>query len=295
MVHPEYKQVADSHQPVTETCLTPVYPLTEGINQSILRKAIKQAIALCRADPHLLTDWLPAAILAQYHYPTLLAAINTLHAPTPDITLDDLQSGSAPALKRLAFEEFLAHHLSLKLSKQKIMAWQAPRFSVADADKNQFIQNLPFTLTEAQMRVIAEIAADCDQPHPMMRLVQGDVGSGKTVVAAYAAFLANRSGYQVTIMAPTEILAEQHYRNFSAWFETFDTTIALLTSAVKGNARKLILQALADGAASIIVGTHALFQDEVTFHRLGLIIIDEQPPFWRTPTLGVESQRPAKK
>ncbi len=282
MVHPEYKRVADNH-PVTETCLTPVYPLTEGINQAILRKAIKQAIAFCHADQHLLIDWLPAAILAQYQYPTLLVAINTLHAPTPDISLEDLQTGSAPALKRLAFEEFLAHHLSLKLAKQKIMAWQAPRFMVADADKNRFIQSLPFKLTNAQTRVIAEIAADCDQPHPMMRLVQGDVGSGKTVVAAYAAKLAIGSGYQVAIMAPTELLAEQHFRNFSAWFNGSgadpNTIIALLTSAVKGNARKQILQALADGSANIIVGTHALFQDEVTFHRLGLIIIDEQHRF----------------
>ncbi len=278
MVHPEYKHVGEN-QLITEACLTPVYPLTEGINQNILRKAIKQAIALCHADLHLLTDWLPAAILAQYHYPTLLAAITTLHAPTPDISLDDLQTGSAPALKRLAFEDFLAHHLSLKLAKQKVMAWQAPQFSVADADKNHFIQRLPFTLTEAQTRVTTEIAADCDQPHPMMRLVQGDVGSGKTVVAAYAAFLANRSGYQVAIMAPTELLAEQHYRNFSEWFKESDTTIALLTSAVKGNARKLLLQSLADGSTKIIVGTHALFQDGVIFLRLGLIIIDEQHRF----------------
>ncbi|CAG7856753.1 ATP-dependent DNA helicase RecG [biofilm metagenome] len=279
IVHPEYTLINGSESQITETQLTPVYPLTDGINQNILRKAINLVLNFCGDNPQLLIDWLPDAVLEQHHYPSLIEAIRFIHAPDPDFSVEDLQTGAAPALKRLAFEEFLAHRLSLKLAKNKTMAWQAPRFTVADAAKNNFILSLPFTLTEAQLRVMAEIAADCDQPHPMLRLLQGDVGCGKTIVAAYAAFLALQSGYQIAIMAPTELLAEQHFRNFSMWFKPSATNIALLTSQVKGNPRKAILQSLINGTTGIIIGTHALFQEEVIFHRLGLIIIDEQHRF----------------
>ena len=279
MVHPEYKIISNTDKAITETQLTPVYPLTEGLSQHTIRKATKQALAICAEDNNALRDWLPDAILRQYSYPSALAAINTLHAPDSKITIEALQSGNVPALKRLAFEELLAHHLSLKLAKQKAKAWQAPRF-VADLPAIQaFLQALPFTLTDAQFRIIAEIADDCVQQHPMMRLVQGDVGSGKTIVAAYAALLALSAGYQVAIMAPTELLAEQHYRNFSGWFKNNATQITLLTGQIKGNPRKEILQRLANGTAGIVIGTHALFQDEVVFHLLGLIIIDEQHRF----------------
>lgn len=279
MVHPEYTIINGTEPQLTDTSLTPVYPLTEGIGQNIIRKAIKQVLMLYRSHPELLIDWLPEKVLQQQNYPSLSEAIETIHAPNPDVPIDALQSDTVPALKRLAFEELLTHHLSLKRAKNQAMLWQAPRFAISDADKNGFIKSLPFTLTEAQLRVMAEIAADCGQAHPMMRLLQGDVGSGKTVVAAYASFLALSSGYQVAIMAPTELLAEQHYRNFSAWFAQSATNIVLLTSQVKGNARKTVLQSLIDGTSGIIIGTHALFQNEVAFHRLGLIIIDEQHRF----------------
>jgi ATP-dependent DNA helicase RecG len=279
MVHPEYAVIYGTDKAVTESQLTPVYPLTEGLNQNTVRKAVKQAIMLSHSDNQALKEWLPENVLQQYHYPSLSEAVNTLHAPNPTITIEALHNGDVPALKRLAFEELLAHHLSLKLAKNKAKAWQAPILSTDTRYTKPFIDSLPFKLTAAQLKVMTEIAADCTQQHPMMRLVQGDVGCGKTIVAAYTALLALGSGYQVAIMAPTELLAEQHYRNFNAWFKDLGINIAFLTGQIKGTPRKEILQMLADGTVNIIIGTHALFQDDVSFHRLGLVIIDEQHRF----------------
>ncbi|MDD2658418.1 MAG: ATP-dependent DNA helicase RecG [Methylococcales bacterium] len=281
MVHPDYQVISNPEATLTETRLTPVYPLTEGLSQSTLRKAVKQALSLCISDPRLLADWIPEAILKKYHYPSLVEAIQTLHAPDESVSIETLQTGSVPALKRLAFEELLAHQLSLRIARNKTKAWQAPVFE-GSSDKTiveKFLSSLPFKLTGAQLRVMAEIEADCRLQHPMMRLVQGDVGSGKTIVSAYAALLALIAGYQVAIMAPTELLAEQHNRNFSAWFESFQTNVVYLTGQLKGKARNDVLQGLADGSAGIIIGTHALFQEGVNFHRLGLVIIDEQHRF----------------
>ncbi|QPK65267.1 ATP-dependent DNA helicase RecG [Methylomonas sp. LL1] len=278
MIHPEYKVIADDIT-VTETTLTPVYPLTEGLTQSTLRKAVKQALALCLQDPESLNDWLPDSIRQTQGYPSLSEAVQTLHNPPPDITSETLQNGDLPALKRLAFEEFLAHHLALLLGKHQYKTWRAPVFILDIAAKRQFLANLPFQLTDAQQRVIAEIETDCGRHHPMLRLVQGDVGSGKTLVAAIAALAALSSGYQVALMAPTELLAEQHYRNFSQWFAHSDTRIVYLTGQLKGKARQTCLQALADGSAGLVIGTHALFQDSVNFHNLALVIIDEQHRF----------------
>lgn len=282
MVHPEYKVISSLDDCVTETRLTPVYPLTEGLSQNVIRKAVKQALELCQQTPGLLADWIPEAILKQYRYPSLIDAIQTLHAPDESVSVEALQNGSVPALKRLAFEELLAHYLSLRINRNKTRTWQAPSFHAGEAAQlttDHFIRSLPFKLTGAQQRVIAEIEADCRRQHPMMRLVQGDVGSGKTIVSAYAALLALTAGYQVAVMAPTELLAEQHKRNFDIWFEGFETQVMYLTGQLKGNARKAVLQALEDGTAGIIIGTHALFQEAVNFHRLGLIIIDEQHRF----------------
>ncbi|MGR9000008.1 MAG: ATP-dependent DNA helicase RecG [Gammaproteobacteria bacterium] len=279
MVHPDYQVISNPEAFVTETRLTPVYPLTEGLSQATLRKAVKQALNLCNNESGLLVDWIPEAILKKYHYPSLTEAIQTLHAPDEAVSIEALQNGSVPALKRLAFEELLAHHLSLRLTKNKAKVWQAPGFSNNKTAVEQFLRSLPFKLTGAQQRVIAEIEADCRQQHPMMRLVQGDVGSGKTIVSAYAALLALTAGYQVAVMAPTELLAEQHKRNFDEWFAVFQTPVVFLTGQLKGNARKSVLQGLADGSSGIIIGTHALFQEGVNFHRLGLIIIDEQHRF----------------
>ncbi len=277
MVHPEYRVIADPDSYCPENSLTPVYPLTEGLSQATIRKVVNLALN----EAATLHDWIPMPILQRYQYPPLLEAIQTLHAPNETVSIQALQDGSLPALKRLAFEELLSHYLSLKKLKQTAKVWQAPQFTspTLASSKAHFLRSLAFTLTGAQQRVIAEIEADCQSTHPMMRLVQGDVGSGKTVVSAYAALLALTAGYQVAVMAPTELLAEQHYRNFSAWFAGFQTLVLSLTGQVKGKARAAILQALANGSAGIVVGTHALFQESVQFQRLGLIIIDEQHRF----------------
>ncbi len=278
MIHPEYRTLNDGDT-ATENCLTPVYPLTEGLAQSTLRKAIKQALTFCLNDPDTLIDLLPENIRQHQAYPSLKQALQTLHSPPADLSNDTLSSGELPALKRLAFEEFLAHHLALLLGKSQYKTWQAPVFCLDTAAKQHFIDQLPFQLTQAQQKVIAEIEADCGISQPMLRLVQGDVGSGKTLVAAIAAISALSSDFQVALMAPTELLAEQHYRNFKQWFAHRDTPVLLLTGQLKGKSRGTALQALADGSAHLIIGTHALFQDSVNFRNLGLVIIDEQHRF----------------
>ncbi|MGZ4959750.1 MAG: ATP-dependent DNA helicase RecG [Methylomonas sp.] len=278
MVHPEYKIVQSAEQ-LTEATLTPVYPLTEGVPQTILRKAIKQALKLCLQDDVAVKDWLPTEVLRQHDYPSLRDALLTLHNPAPQLSAQILAGASLPALKRLAFEEFLAHHLALLQAKLAYKHWQAPRFQTDDHAKQTFIDRLPFRLTRAQKRVIDEIENDCRQSQPMLRLVQGDVGSGKTVVAAVTALLALQAGFQVAVMAPTELLAEQHFRNFGQWFADTGSQVLFLTGQLKGKSRQATLQALADGSAGIVIGTHALFQESVHFHKLGLIIIDEQHRF----------------
>ena len=280
MVHPDYKVITHPDAAVTDTCLTAVYPLTEGLSQNLLRKVVRQALQACGQ----LTDWLPEKLLQQFNFPSLVVALQTLHAPDESLTMNALQDGSFPALKRLAFEELLTHHLSLKTLKYQAKTWPAPVFADHQDQgfqslATQFLQALPFQLTGAQHRVIAEIAADCCKPYPMLRLVQGDVGSGKTIVAAHTALLAINAGYQVAIMAPTELLAEQHFRNFSTWFADFAVQIGSLTGQLKGKARSELLQQLADGSLAIVIGTHALFQEQVQFQRLGLVVIDEQHRF----------------
>jgi ATP-dependent DNA helicase RecG len=279
MIHPEYKLLASPDACATETCLTPVYPLTEGLRQATLRKAIKQAVTICATNRNALPDWLPEAELQALQYPNLFDAIQTLHAPGESISAEDLKTGKLPALKRLAFEEFLAHHLSLLQSRNQSQALHAPLFKRDQNAINSFVNALPFTLTAAQQRVINEIEVDCTRDTPMMRLIQGDVGSGKTVVAAYAALLALSAGYQVAVMAPTELLAEQHYKNFNTWFGPLHIQAVYLSSQQKGKQRQEILQAIADGSAGVVIGTHALFQNAVNFFSLGLIIIDEQHRF----------------
>jgi len=278
IVHPEYK-IISSTENITESCLTPIYPLTEGLRQNTVRKAAKQALDLYLQSPQQLSDWLPQQIIDDYHYPSLTNALQSLHQPEQQITTEHLQQGKSAALNRLAFEELLAHHLILIKNKNAVKKWQAPVLKATASQAKQFITSLPFQLTGAQNRVIEEIIADCQSNHPMLRLIQGDVGSGKTVVAAYAALLALSSNYQVAIMAPTELLAEQHNRNFKQWFKDSGTHIAYLTGQLKGKARKETLSAIEEGTAGIIIGTHALFQESVTFKQLGLIIIDEQHRF----------------
>jgi ATP-dependent DNA helicase RecG len=278
MVHPEYKIVANPDQ-LLDPLLRPVYPLTEGLSQTILRKAIKQALSLYLQQHDSVPDWLPAGLLHRHGFPPLNQALQTLHSPPAADSAALADTGSSPARQRLAFEEFLAHHLALLQGKLSYKNWQSPVFIADDKNRQQFLQHLPFQLTAAQQRVIAEIENDCRQSQPMLRLVQGDVGSGKTVVAAIAALAALASGFQVAIMAPTELLAEQHFRNFCIWFAASGRNVQFLTGQLKGKTRQTVLAAISSGEADIIIGTHALFQESVQFHRLGLIIIDEQHRF----------------
>ncbi|QWF69650.1 ATP-dependent DNA helicase RecG [Methylomonas paludis] len=278
MVHPDYKIVTDSAG-LTEANLTPVYPLTEGLGQNSLRKMINQAISLCLGNEATITDYLPATLLKHHGFPNLKEALLTLHNPTPPLSAALLDTGKLPALQRLVFEEFLAHHLALQQGKQNYKYGQSPVFNSHPISKQLFIDNLSFTLTQAQLRVISEIEADCSQTRPMLRLLQGDVGSGKTVVAALSAFLALTTGYQVAIMAPTELLAEQHLQNFSRWFAASEYRIEFLSGQLKGKARQAVLEGLNSGEINIVIGTHALFQECVNYQKLGLIIIDEQHRF----------------
>ncbi|RLA24756.1 MAG: ATP-dependent DNA helicase RecG [Gammaproteobacteria bacterium] len=279
MIHPEYQVIQQLNDCITSDTLTPVYPLTEGLRQATVRKAVQQALSLINNSPESLPDLLPASILEKFHYPDLLSALNSLHTPMPGVSVDALLNNPDPALKRLALEEFIAHQLSQLQSKLLDKHWQAPILKSTATQTQQFLDSLSFSLTNAQLRVIEEIKTDCSSNSPMLRLIQGDVGSGKTVVSAYAALLALSSNYQVAIMAPTELLAEQHLRNFTLWFKNCTTKIIFLTGQLKGNKRQHALQAIADGSAGIIIGTHALFQDAVSFAHLGLIIIDEQHRF----------------
>ncbi len=281
LYHPEYKFLADHTPDPMAQYLTPVYPASEGLTQNRLRTIATQALTL--ADASSLVELLPAQIVPANFKNTqqtsLSEALQFLHQPPADAPVELLAQGQHPAQQRLALEELLAHHLSLQRLRQEIRQHQAPILLVEPSLNTQFLDHLPFTLTNAQQQVSKEIAADIAQPIPMLRLLQGDVGSGKTVVAAQAALQAVASGYQAALMAPTEILAEQHRLNFENWFSPLNIKVAWLTGKQKGKARAAILEIIANGTAQLIIGTHALFQDDVIFHKLGLTIIDEQHRF----------------
>ncbi|WP_339409113.1 ATP-dependent DNA helicase RecG [Pseudomonas sp. EA_35y_Pfl2_R5] len=274
--HPEYRALSGSEPIAVEQTLTPIYPTTEGLTQQRLRQLSEQALA--RLGPHSLPDWLPRELADDYQLSPLDQAIRYLHRPPPDADLEELAEGRHWAQHRLAFEELLTHQLSLQRLRESVRAQQAPALPLAQSLPQQYLANLGFTPTGAQQRVGAEIAYDLSQSEPMLRLVQGDVGAGKTVVAAFAALQALEAGYQVALMAPTEILAEQHFINFSKWLAPLGLEVAWLAGKLKGKARASALEQIAAGAP-MVVGTHALFQDEVRFAKLALVIIDEQHRF----------------
>ncbi|KFX71056.1 ATP-dependent DNA helicase RecG [Pseudomonas taeanensis MS-3] len=274
--HPEYRALSGSEPIAVEQTLTPIYPSTEGLTQQRLRSLSEQALA--RLGPHSLPDWLPSELARDYQLSPLDQAIRYLHRPPADADLEELAEGRHWAQHRLAFEELLTHQLSLQRLRESLRAQQAPCLPIAKQLPQQFLSNLGFPPTGAQNRVGAEIAYDLSQDEPMLRLIQGDVGAGKTVVAAFAALQALEAGYQVALMAPTEILAEQHFLNFSKWLAPLGLDVAWLAGKLKGKARAAALQQIADGTP-MVVGTHALFQDEVQFKRLALVIIDEQHRF----------------
>jgi ATP-dependent DNA helicase RecG len=281
MVHPEYTLLPAAVPAIVEEHLTPVYPATEGVHQLTLRALSEQALYYLDGQDNVsaLVDWLPAALVSSFRLTSLPAALRYVHRPPPNAPLELLAAGRHPAQQRLAFEELLAHHLSLRRVRQRAQHMAAPAFNGSQALVDRYISSLPFALTMAQQRVVREIQRDLAHAHPMARLVQGDVGSGKTVVAACAALMAVQAGYQVALMAPTELLAEQHWRSFSEWLSPLDIRIAWHAGKSKGKARSAALQAISNGEAAVAVGTHALFQDEVEFSRLGLVIIDEQHRF----------------
>ncbi|EKT4529053.1 ATP-dependent DNA helicase RecG [Pseudomonas putida] len=275
--HPEYRALNGSEPPPpVEQTLTPIYPSTEGLTQQRLRLLCQQSLALL--GPRSLPDWLPDELARDYQLAPLDEAIRYLHNPPADADLDELAEGQHWAQHRLAFEELLTHQLSQQRLRESLRSLRAPVLPKATHLQAQYLANLGFQPTGAQQRVANEIAYDLSQHEPMMRLVQGDVGAGKTVVAALAALQALEAGYQVALMAPTEILAEQHYITFRRWLEPLGIEVAWLAGKLKGKARAASLEQIANGAP-MVVGTHALFQEEVRFKHLALAIIDEQHRF----------------
>jgi ATP-dependent DNA helicase RecG len=279
IIHPEYRRVEDESPQVVEESLTPVYPTTEGMHQLSWRALIGHALKLLEADSRRLLDWLSPDLMEPLGLPPLLPALQLLHRPPPDVDLAALAEGAHPAQRRLAFEELLAHQIGLRRLRLNHRKAPAPRLAGDGRLRQRLLERLPFTLTDAQQRVAAEIAADLVVGRPMLRLVQGDVGSGKTVVAALAALQAVEADHQVALMAPTELLAEQHLRSFQAWLAPLDVVCVWLTGRLRGRERQTVLQAVADGSARVIIGTHALFQTDVVFGTLGLAIVDEQHRF----------------
>ncbi|MFK2911777.1 ATP-dependent DNA helicase RecG [Pseudomonas sp. 3HC3] len=275
--HPEYRALNGSEPPPpVEQTLTPIYPSTEGLTQQRLRLLCQQSLALL--GPRSLPDWLPDELARDYQLAPLDEAIRYLHNPPADADLDELAEGQHWAQHRLAFEELLTHQLSQQRLRESLRSLRAPVLPKATHLQAQYLANLGFQPTGAQQRVANEITYDLSQHEPMMRLVQGDVGAGKTVVAALAALQALEAGYQVALMAPTEILAEQHYITFKRWLEPLGIEVAWLAGKLKGKARAASLEQIANGAP-MVVGTHALFQEEVRFKHLALAIIDEQHRF----------------
>ena len=277
MAHPEYSIRECQSEPLDPelSTLTAVYPTTEGLKQLSIRSIANKALALL--EKYQIEEYLPS----QYR-PSQLSvtdAVLLLHRPPQDINLTELELGQHPAQQRLAFEELLAQNLSLLQLRQKGQAVKAVSLPPTNTFEAQFLAKLPFSPTNAQSRVVAEIKQDLQQPFPMMRLVQGDVGSGKTLVAALAALTAIAKGYQVALMAPTEILSEQHGINFTAWFTQLGIEVVWLGGKTKGKERERVIEQISSGKAQMVIGTHALFQEQVQFYNLALIIIDEQHRF----------------
>ena len=280
LYHPEYQYLDSSSAPDLEQTLTPIYPATEGLTQTRIRDLCGQALVHLQRNG--IAELIPEALKLQLGGPldySLIDALRLIHSPPPGVEIHQLISGEHPAQQRLAIEELIAHNLSLLQLRQKIQHQAAPRLTKNKSVIHKFLEQLPFCLTDAQRRVVSEIQADIEKDIPMLRLIQGDVGSGKTVVAALAAIQAIAQGKQAALMAPTEILAEQHRINFEQWFADMGISVAWLTGKVKGKARERQLQNIADGTAQMVIGTHALFQETVRFNDLGLSIIDEQHRF----------------
>ena len=272
MYHPELQLITE-HTPLPQTQLTAIYPATDGLTQPKLREYVKQVLENYSDN---LPELLPQKFTNGY---ALKQALDYIHHPPVNANMLQLAQGSHPAQQRLIFEELVAHQISLLTRRAYIQQIEAPSFHPSQTFAKVLLASLPFEMTGAQKRVSKEIIADLKQNKPMLRLVQGDVGAGKTLVAGVAACHALEEGWQVALMAPTEILAEQHYLNFKKWFEPMGLTVSWLSGKQKGKAREASEQSIQQGSANLVIGTHALFQDNVKFAKLGLVIIDEQHRF----------------
>ncbi len=272
IIHPRFHVLLDD-APLPD-CLTPVYPTTAGLGQATLRRLIERALQ--RED---LTETLPAGVGERLGLPGFAAAVRFLHTPPPEMAQAALESRQLPAWRRVQFDELLAQQLSLRRAYTARRARGAPRLAPSLTLTASLLASLPFRLTGAQQRAWQEIAADLAQPHPMQRLLQGDVGSGKTVVAALAMLQAVEAGHQAALMAPTEILAEQHYRKLAAWLQPIGLEVAWLTGSLKKRDKDAAIARIGAGATTIVIGTHALIEDRVEFARLGLAVVDEQHRF----------------
>lgn len=278
IIHPEYQFISDTFPTAVDETLTAIYPATEGLHQIKLRKLMDQALNILNHSSDKI-ELIPQAINDQYQLGDLISSLNYVHRPPPDATLKDLISGTHPAQQRLAFEELLSQYLCLQRLRKRFRDKKSFVLENTHGVIEQFYRTLSFTLTAAQLKVIEEIKHDLAQNIPMLRLLQGDVGSGKTIVAAAAAICAIQSGYQVAMMAPTELLAEQHYENFEQWFSPLGIKPIKLTGKLKKSDYNIALDEIKQSDPKLIIGTHALFQKDVVFGKLGLVIIDEQHRF----------------
>ncbi|MEC9413850.1 MAG: ATP-dependent DNA helicase RecG [Pseudomonadota bacterium] len=278
MVHPEYQLIDAGKIVPVDSELTPVYPTTEGLHQLSLRKLITQALASLENGlmPELVIPEARCHNVADF---SLTEALKFVHQPPPDAPVQQLIDRQHPAQKRLAYEELLAQQLTMKKLRQQTQHHRAPALNPDPAQREALLNQLPFPLTKAQQRVLTEIEADMSKSFPMQRLVQGDVGSGKTVVAALAAIDAVSAGAQAVMMAPTELLAEQHFKTFTQWLTPLGMKVGWCAGKQTAAERRQVLEQLKSGEIKVAVGTHALFQDEVVFNQLGLVIIDEQHRF----------------
>ncbi|MBS0588232.1 MAG: ATP-dependent DNA helicase RecG [Proteobacteria bacterium] len=274
MVHPKCRIVHAGES--LADAMTPVYPSTAGLSQKMIGKLIGQAL---QSNQQMLTESIPDNIIRKYQLAGFRDSVMCLHNPLPEVSLAALQARTHPAWRRIKFDELLAQQLSMRLHYRQRRSHTAPVLTQKDGLRQAFLAELNFQLTAAQMRVAAEISRDLNSPYPMQRLLQGDVGSGKTIVAALAALQAIENGYQAAIMAPTEILAEQHFQKLAGWFEPLGIRVAWLSGSQKKKQKQAVLDDIASGTAQLAIGTHALFQDQVIFHQLGLAIIDEQHRF----------------
>lgn len=279
MIHPEYRHIDPDNSPAIDKQLTAIYPLTDGLQQRTMQKLSSQALDILSNLEDKLVELLPDEILATFDLPDLISALSYVHRPPPEAKLQLLRDGKHPTQQRLAFEELLSQHLSLQRVRQKTQALRATPLVDQGQLREKFIKILNFKLTQSQEKVLREIAQDLEKNTPMLRLLQGDVGSGKTVVSAFAALHALESSNQVALMVPTELLAEQHFQTFSQWFEKIDIEVLLITGKSTKSERDTYRKVLGNKQRVIAIGTHALFQKDITFSNLGLIIIDEQHRF----------------